>query len=99
MLGLESTNELLISAATGVGLFFLRKVTVCLKQMVVEFQTLRELPIRMETAIRELTQKFDQRMTVNEKRQEVLEEQFRTIVDRLLQHKEIEATGGESLED
>lgn len=88
MIDSETLRELLTTVGMGAGLWLLRKVTVSLKEMVVEFQTLRALPERMENALRDVTERFDQRMTINEKRQEILETQFRVVVDRLLQHEE-----------
>jgi len=88
VLDAELLREALTTSGMGAGLWLLRKVTVSLKEMVIEFQTLRELPNRMETALRDVTERFDERMTLNEKRQEILETQFRVVVDRLLQHEE-----------
>lgn len=84
----EAINEALVTLGMAFGLWLLRKVTVSLREMVVEFQTLRELPVRMENALRDVTEKFDARMTTSERRQEILETQFRVVVDRLLQHEE-----------
>lgn len=88
MIDAETVREILVTGGMAAGLWLLRKVTVSLREMVVEFQTLRELPSRMETALRDVTERFDQRMTHNERRQEILETQFRVVVDRLLQHEE-----------
>lgn len=88
MIDHETLNEALSTAGLAAGLWLLRRVTISLRQMVVEFQTLRELPNRMEAALRDLTERFDERMTLNERRQEILETQFRVVVDRLLQHEE-----------
>jgi hypothetical protein len=84
----DTAREILMTAGTGVGLWLLRKVSVSLREMVSEFQTLRELPERMENAMRDVTNKFDARMSANERRQEILEAQFRVVVDRLLQQRE-----------
>ena len=88
MIDAETIREFIATVGMGAGLWLLRKVTVSLKEMVIEFQTLRALPERMENALRDVTERFDERMTSNEKRQEILETQFRVVVDRLLQHEE-----------
>jgi hypothetical protein len=76
-----SIQEVLISTASGVALWIFRKLAASLKRIADDFDEIKKLPTKLE----QLTEQFNHRMELTERRQDAHNEQIKILFEKLIE--------------